>query len=91
MNVAGGRITLNGRGLNPNAIANFVENVKNDSYFEEPELGSVSQASVQPLVYTFDMTFAFTYQPKTPGAEPGTPGSSTTGTAAPATGAGAAR
>lgn len=91
MNVAGGRITLNGRGLNPNAIANFVENVKNDSYFEEPELNNVSQASVQPLVYTFDMSFAFTYQPKTPGSEPGTPGSTTTGATAPATGAGAAR
>ncbi|MGZ8866734.1 MAG: PilN domain-containing protein [Thermoanaerobaculia bacterium] len=63
LNVAAGRITLNGRGLNPNAIANFVENVKNDSYFEEPELGSVNQASVEPLVYTFDMSFAFTYQP----------------------------
>lgn len=92
MNVAGGTITLNGRGLNPNAIANFVENVKNDPYFEEPELNNVNQASVQPLVYTFDMAFAFTYQPKSTGGEPGTPGATATGTAAaPAAGAGAAR
>ena len=92
MSVMGGTITINGRGLNPNAIANFVENVKNDPYFEEPELNNVNQASVQPLVYTFDMSFAFTYQPKNPGAEPGTPGATATDTAAaPSTGAGAAR
>jgi len=90
MTVAGGRITLGGRGLNPNAIANFVENVKNDPYFEEPELGNVSEVSVTPLVYSFDMAFSFTYQPKTPGAASGTPGAtgtSTTGT----TGTGARR
>jgi Tfp pilus assembly protein PilN len=98
MSVAGGKITLNGRGLNPNAIANFVENIKNDSFFEEPELGTVSEVTGRPVVYAFDMTFGFTYQPKTPGA-PGTPGAtSTSGTAtgtatgtAPAAGAGAAR
>ena len=81
MGVASGRITINGRGLNPNAIANFVENIKNDPYFEEPSVGSVAQASVTPLVYSFDMDFAFSYQPKVPGAAPGTPGAtSTTGT-----------
>ena len=79
MSVAGGRISLGGRGLNPNAIANFVENVKNDPYFEEPELGTVSEVSVKPLAYAFDMTFSFTYQPKTPGAAPGTPGATGTG------------
>jgi Tfp pilus assembly protein PilN len=88
MSVAGGKITINGRGLNPNAIANFVENVKNDAYFEEPQVGSVSQASVTPLVYSFDMDFPFSYQPKTPGA-PGAAGTTTgpaTGTAPPAAG-----
>jgi type IV pilus assembly protein PilN len=92
MNVAGGRITVNGRGLNPNAIANFVENIKNDPYFEEPQLNNVSQVSAQPLVYGFDMNFAFTYQPKTEGGAPGAPGTAATGTAvAPPAGAGAAR
>jgi type IV pilus assembly protein PilN len=86
MNVQGGKITLNGRGLNPNAIANFVENIKNDAYFEEPQVGSVSRASVTPLVYSFDMDFSFSYQPKTPGG-PGAAGTTTgaaTSTAAPA-------
>jgi Tfp pilus assembly protein PilN len=78
MTVQNGKITLNGRGLNPNAIANFVENVKNDPFFEEPQVGSVTQASTVPLVYAFDMDFSFSYQAKIPGA-PGTPGATTTG------------
>jgi len=82
MGVANGRIQLAGRGLNPNAIANFVENIKNDPFFEEPSVGQVAQASVTPLVYSFDMDFGFSYQAKVPGAAPGTPGAtSTTGTA----------
>lgn len=97
MSITNGAVTLSGRGLNPNAVANFVENVKNDSYFEEPELNSLVQASAIPPVYTFDMTFHFSYAPKTEattggGAATGTTGSSqTTGTsgtsavAAPAT------
>ena len=85
MSVTGGRITLNGRGLNPNAIANFVDNIKNDPYFEEPELGAVNEMSSAPLVYGFDMSFGFSYEPKTPGAPgapaaPGTTTATTTGT-----------
>ncbi|HEU4521907.1 MAG TPA: PilN domain-containing protein [Thermoanaerobaculia bacterium] len=90
MSVAGNQITINGRGLNPNAVANFVENVKNDAYFEEPELSNLNQVSVTPLVYGFDMTFGFTYQPKTPGAAGAAPGTAATGTTTPAAG-GAAR
>lgn len=89
MAVAGNRITINGRGLNPNAVANFVENVKNDSYFEEPELNNLNQISTVPMVYGFDMSFGFTYQPKTPGAPAGTPGTAATGTTEPAAGGGA--
>jgi Tfp pilus assembly protein PilN len=88
MSVEGGKITVKGRGLNPNAIANFVENVKNDPYFEEPELQNVIEASITPLVYSFDMNFGFSYQPKTPGVPgaAGAPAASTTtgGAAAPA-------
>jgi Tfp pilus assembly protein PilN len=76
MTMSGGAITLSGRGLNPNAIANFVENIKNDPLFEEPDLSNVSQASPNPPVYTFDMTFHFVYAPKAPTT--GTPGSTTT-------------
>ena len=79
MSMSGGAISLNGRGLNPNAIANFVENVKNDPLFEEPDLQSMNRLSNNPLVYGFDMNFHFTYAPKAP--PPGTAGAtSTTGT-----------
>ena len=79
MTVAGGGISIGGRGLNPNAIANFVENIKNDPYFEEPALGNVTEVAGKTLTYSFEMDFKFSYAPKTPGAPPGTPGSSTTG------------
>lgn len=77
MDITGGRIALSGRGLNPNAIALFVENVKNDPYFEEPQLGTMAQVSNAPVVYSFDMNFGFSYVPR--GAE-GTAAATTTAT-----------
>jgi Tfp pilus assembly protein PilN len=83
MTVSGGVVTIDGRGLNPNAIANFVENVKNDSLFEEPDLGNVTQVSAAPLVYSYTMKFHFTYAPKgEAGAAGAATGTSTTGTSA---------
>jgi Tfp pilus assembly protein PilN len=82
MTMSGGLITITGRGLNPNAIANFVEAIKKDPLFEEPDLSSMNQVTVNPPVYNFDMTFHFTYAPKgeagAPGAATGT-GTGTTG------------
>ena len=79
MTMSGGLISITGRGLNPNAIANFVENVKNDPLFEEPDLSSLTQTSATPLVYTFNMTFHFSYAPKGEAGAAGT--ATTTGTA----------
>jgi Tfp pilus assembly protein PilN len=77
LDITAGRVTLAGRGLNPNAIALFIENVKNDPYFEEPQVGAVTQISPAPLVYGFDMNFAFSYLPR--GTAPaGTPGATDT-------------
>ena len=81
LEIVGGRISITGRGLNPNAIALFVLNIKNDPYFEEPQLGTMAQVSTAPVVYSFDMTFAFSYAPKTPGGAAGTAGATTTATA----------
>ena len=83
LDITAGRITLAGRGLNPNAIALFIENVKNDPYFEEPQVGAVTQISAAPLVYGFDMNFAFTYTPRgtTPAGTPGATDTSATTTA----------
>jgi Tfp pilus assembly protein PilN len=77
MSVGGGLVSIDGRGLNPNAIANFVENVKNDPMFEEPDLSSVTQVSATPLVYGYTMKFHFTYAPK---GEAGAAGAAATGT-----------
>jgi len=76
MTMSGGLVTLSGRGLNPNAIANFVDNVKNDPLFEEPELSAVNQVTAVPPVYNFEMTFHFSYAPK--GETTGTAGTTST-------------
>jgi Tfp pilus assembly protein PilN len=93
MSVSGGLVTIDGRGLNPNAIANFVENVKNDPMFEEPDLSSVTQVSPAPVVYGYTMKFHFSYVPKGEAGAAGaaatgtsTTGTSTTGTSGTATG-----
>ena len=77
MTVSGGLVTIDGRGLNPNAIANFVESIKNDPMFEEPDLGNVTQLSAVPLVYSYTMNFHFSYVPK---GEAGAGGAVATGT-----------
>jgi type IV pilus assembly protein PilN len=86
MSLGGGAVSLAGRGLNPNAIANFIDNIKNDPMFEEPEVGSVTLVSGKPLIYAFDMSFHFSYAPK-PEPATGTAGATTTGGATPASGA----
>jgi Tfp pilus assembly protein PilN len=78
MTVSGGVVSIDGRGLNPNAIANFVESIKNDPMFEEPDLSSVTQISTVPLVYNYAMKFHFSYVPK---SDAGTAGAAATGTA----------
>lgn len=92
MTVSGGLVSIDGRGLNPNAIANFVENVKNDPMFEEPDLSSVTQVSGTPVVYGYNMKFHFSYVPKGDAAAAGAAatGTSTTGTSGTATGTAAA-
>lgn len=84
MTISGGLVSIEGRGLNPNAIANFVEGIKNDPMFEEPDLGHVTQQTAVPLVYTFSMNFHFSYAPKgeagAAGAATGTAPGTATGT-----------
>lgn len=70
MTLTGGNIALEGRGLNPNAVATFVENIKADPMFDEPEVSQITQerAGANITVYRYSMTFNFTYTP--PGATP---------------------
>jgi type IV pilus assembly protein PilN len=57
MDMQGNRVTLAGRALNPNAVALFVENIKNDTLFGEPNLRGLTRAG--PNVYRYDMSFNF--------------------------------
>jgi Tfp pilus assembly protein PilN len=95
LTMSGGTVTIDGRGLNPNAIANFVENIKSDPFFEEPDLSSVTGVAVSSTtpVYSFQMSFKFTYAPKGEAAAAGaattTGTTGTSGTAATTSGTGA--
>lgn len=77
MTVKGTRIALNGRALNPNAIATFVENIKGDELFDEPEVNEISKEGTTPPVFKYSMNFNFRYAPPeaapaaTEGAQPG--------------------
>jgi Tfp pilus assembly protein PilN len=79
MKISGGMVTISGRALNPNAVANFVDNVKNDPLFEEPELQHLTEVSVIPLVYGFDITFHYNVVPKAEAGATGTTGATGTG------------
>lgn len=57
MEMQGNRVTLAGRALNPNAVALFVENIKNDTLFGEPNLRGLTRAAAN--VYRYDMSFTF--------------------------------
>jgi Tfp pilus assembly protein PilN len=61
-------IEVKGRGLNPNAIAIFVEQIKADPLFEEPAVGNVTQSvtSGGPDVYAFTMKFGFKFDETAP-------------------------
>jgi type IV pilus assembly protein PilN len=70
MTLTGTNIAVEGRGLNPNAVATFVENIKADPMFDEPEVAQITQerAANNISVYRYSMTFNFTYTP--PGTTP---------------------
>ena len=64
MALAGSQITISGRTLNPNAAATFVENIKADPMFDEPEFNTLSAEAGGTSgvnVYRFEMRFNFRY------------------------------
>jgi type IV pilus assembly protein PilN len=96
MKLDGMMIELEGRALNPNAVANFVINLKGDPLFNEPSLASVSQASAggsgRLSVYSYKMTVSMKAPPPVPatpeeGGEAGKPGGEGTQDAGAAQGA----
>lgn len=62
LNLSGTTITLKGRALNENAVANFISNLDASPYFSEPTLRIMAQDDKG--VFTFDMACTFTYSPQ---------------------------
>lgn len=93
MNFSANTVTMQGKALNPTAIANYVENIKTDPTFEEPVVDSVTTGQEgNTTVYSWGMTFNFTYAAEDALIEPApaaaTPAAAGQPAVAPAPGAG---
>jgi type IV pilus assembly protein PilN len=78
-------IEIDGRAFNPNAVANFMDNLDKVPEFKEPVL---KDTNAEGNVYRFSITFDYSFVPKKPvagGAPPGAPPGSTAAPAAPGT------
>ena len=70
-------IEIDGRAFNPNAVANFMDNLDKVPEFKEPVL---KDTNAEGNVYRFSIVFDYSFVPKKPaapaagGAAPGTPG-----------------
>jgi Tfp pilus assembly protein PilN len=67
-------IEIDGRAFNPNAVANFMDNLDKVPEFKEPVLKDTNAVG---NVYKFSIAFDYSFVPKKPvegGAPPGTPG-----------------
>jgi type IV pilus assembly protein PilN len=66
-------IEIDGRAFNPNAVANFMDNLDKVPEFKEPVL---KDTNAEGNVYRFSITFDYSFLPKKPvegGAPPGSP------------------
>lgn len=70
-------IEIDGRAFNPNAVANFMDNLDKVPEFKEPVL---KDTNAEGNVYRFSITFDYSFVPKKPAAAGAPPGA----TAAPA-------
>jgi type IV pilus assembly protein PilN len=77
MNLIGQTIGIHGKAMTPNAVANFIENLKKSPYFAEPRFDALSQ---EGPIYNFGLSVTFTYVSPTESATP----AGTTETTAPA-------
>lgn len=90
MSLEAGKLTIEGRALNPNAVANFVTNIKADTLFNEPSVSQVTQGTVSSglKVYSYKMTVELKAPPTPPPTEGGTGESGKPGGDSTATGTG---
>lgn len=71
MEYKGATINLAGKALNPPAVANFLENLKKVSAFQEPKVQDISAASARgAALYNFSLSFVFSNIDKTQQPEP---------------------
>lgn len=76
MNLIGKNIDIHGKAMTPNAVANFIENLKKSPYFAEPRFQSLNQ---EGPIYNFGLAVTFTYvaptetTPETAGTPGGSP------------------
>jgi type IV pilus assembly protein PilN len=65
------QVTIAGEALNPNAVANFLENLDDVPEFQEPILKDITQRATQQAdtTYTFTINFTYTHQPPAAAAE----------------------
>ncbi|HET9793958.1 MAG TPA: PilN domain-containing protein [Thermoanaerobaculia bacterium] len=76
MNLIGNAIQINGKAMTPNAVANFIENLKKSPYFAEPRFQALNQ---EGPIYNFGLSVTFTYV--TPTETPAAPATATPGSA----------
>lgn len=75
LEVKGNQITIDGRALNPPAVANFLENLKRVSSFQEPKVRSINAAAVREAnLYNFGLSFVFADLDRTQFESAGEPG-----------------
>jgi len=78
MDLIGQNINIHGKAMTPNAVANFIENLKKSPYFAEPRFDSLNQ---EGPIYNFGLSVTFTYV--TPTETAATPAGATPTTTAP--------
>lgn len=73
MSLDAGVLRITGRALNPNAVANFVTNLKADPLFQEPSVQTVTQSRVGTglNVYSYEMSVALKAPPQPAEGEAG--------------------
>ncbi len=75
LELQGNQITIDGRALNPPAVANFLENLKRVSSFQEPKVRSINAAAVREAnLYNFGLSFVFADLDRTQFESAGEPG-----------------
>lgn len=87
MSYSGSSIGLDGKAIGPNAVANFLENLKRVPYFQEPKLTDITACNAGNVsLYCYRMSFTFSNLNKTQVPDP----AAAAAPGAPATGPGSA-